>query len=81
MRQPPKADPTFYSSWHTWAKELLKYMQHQNEELTKPNSQLQTYNATSLPSAAQAGQLVWVATGQVAVSTATGGWKYLRFVT
>lgn len=82
--QPPKPEEiALYPTWQIWGKRLLDYLKRTDElRAQSPSHQLPTYFATALPSAAQAGLQIFILDeDNAAVSTSTGGWKRLRFVT
>lgn len=59
-RQPPRPDSGLYPDWKTWANALLRYLSLVEEESAlSAGTQVKTYASTDVPSAEQAGQIIY----------------------
>lgn len=59
-RQPPRPDSGLYQDWKSWANALLRYLSLVEEESAlSAGTQVKTYASTDVPSAEQAGQIIY----------------------
>lgn len=82
MSLPPYPNPLLYPDWQTWARSLVSQQREQMEKGQESAYRLPVHFATSLPSADEVGLLIYISDeSKAAISTSTGGWKRIRFVT
>jgi hypothetical protein len=82
MTQAPLPNPTFYPKWEDWARSIAAYLREAEEQRQVSSYRLPVHSSALLPSADSPGLLIYLEDeGLAALSTATGGWKRLRFAT
>ena len=82
MSQPPFPNPLLYPDWQGWARSIASFLREAEEQKQISQYRLPRHSSTSLPSADSQGLLIYIEDeDKAAISTSTGGWKRIRFVT